>query len=447
MAKAIASRDNPLTARVMVNRVWMHHFGTGLVTTPSDFGVRSEPPSHPELLDHLAVWFTDEANWSLKRLHRLLMTSATYRQASADDPRARQVDPENRLLWRFPRQRLDLEAMRDAMLAATGELDLTIGGRPADPAGNRRTVYGKVDRQFLPGMARAFDFANPDLHIPQRATTTIPQQALFFMNGSFVMERARALAGRPEIAYAYHPQEKVRRMYRALLQREPTKQQVEAGVRFVSEVSALPQPPEPPPVPTMWQYGYGEVDPATGKLKSFTPLPHFDGKAYQGGSTWPDGTLGWAQLTATGGHAGDDRAHAVVRRWIAHKDCDVIVSGTVAHAETAGDGVRAFVISSREGTLASWTLHNRKADHKIEPVPVKQGDTIDFVVDIGGTLNNDMFSWAPVVRTVKVSGVPAEEFDAKKLFAGRPTIVAPPLDAWQQYAQVLMQSNEFLFVD
>jgi hypothetical protein len=431
----------------MVNRVCMHHFGAGLVTTPSDFGVRSEPPSHPELLDHLAVWFTGEADWSLKKLHRLLMTSATYRQASADDALARRLDPENRLLWHFARRRLDLEAMRDALLAATGELDPTMGGRPTDPAGNRRSVYGKVDRQFLPGMARAFDFANPDLHIPQRATTTIPQQALFFMNSRFVTDRARALAARPEVAYAYDPREKVRRMYRALFQREPGERQVEAGVRFVTDVSSLPPPPEPPPVPKMWQYGYGEVDPATGKLKSFTPLPHFDGKAYQGGPTWPDPALGWAQLTATGGHAGNDRAHAVVRRWIAEKDCDVTVSGTVAHAETAGDGVRAFVISSREGTLASWTLHNRKAEHTIEPVPVKQGDTIDFVVDIGGTLNNDTFTWAPVLRTVPVPGAAAEEFDAAKLFAGRPAASAPPLDPWQQYAQVLMQSNEFLFVD
>jgi hypothetical protein len=277
--------------------------------------------------------------------------------------------------------------------------------------------------------------------------TTIPQQALFFMNSSFVMDRARALVGRPEIAYAYDPAEKVRRMYRALFQREPSARQVEAAVGFVEDVAALPPAPEPPPVPTMWQYGFGEVDPKTGKLKGFTPLPHFDGKAYQGGPTWPDPALGWAQLTQTGGHAGNDLAHAVVRRWVAHKDCDVIISGTVAHAETAGDGIHAAIISSREGTLASWTLHNRKADHKIEPVPVKQGDTIDFVVDIGGTLNNDMFTWAPVIKTVKLSGVPAVEFDAKKLFAGRPTVTAAPLDAWQQYAQVLMESNEFLFVD
>jgi hypothetical protein len=451
MARLIASRDNPLTARVMVNRVWTHHFGTGLVTTPSDFGTRSEPPSHPELLDYLACWFSgdssDEANWSLKKLHKLLMLSATYRQASDDNAAARQVDADNRLLWHFPRQRLDLEAMHDTLLASTGELDQTMGGRPADNGQPRRSVYLKVDRQFLPGVARAFDFANPDLHIPQRSTTTIPQQALYFMNSPFVMDRARALANRPEIAFAYDPAMRVKRLYRTLFQREANAREVEAGVQFVSDVSALPMPPEPPPVPTMWQYGYGEIDAATGKVKSFTPLPHFTGTAYQGGDAWPNAKTGWAQLTATGGHAGDDHQHATIRRWVAPKDCSVIISGTVGHADVGGDGIRASIIFSREGTLATWTLFNRKADHKIEPIAVKEGDTIDFVVDLNGTINYDVFTWAPVIKTVKVRGVPADEYDAKKQFAGKPALAGPPLDAWQEYAQVLMQSNEFLFVD
>jgi hypothetical protein len=144
---------------VIVNRVWMHHFGEPLVDTPNDFGTRSTPPAHPELLDYLALALRRDG-WSLKRLHRLILLSSTYRQASLDRPACRQADPDNRLLWRMNRRRLDLEAMRDSLLALSGRLDRGMGGRPVDAAGDprcrRRTVYGLVDRQSLPGLYRAF---------------------------------------------------------------------------------------------------------------------------------------------------------------------------------------------------------------------------------------------------------------------------------------------------
>src|SRR6059058_5423693 len=129
LAKAIASKDNPLTARVIVNRVWMYHFGAGLVRTPGDFGTRGDKPTHPELLDWLAVRFTTDDGWSLKKLHRRMMLSASYQQASVDRPDAREIDPENKLLWRQTPRRLDFESMRDSLLAASGELDLSMGGK------------------------------------------------------------------------------------------------------------------------------------------------------------------------------------------------------------------------------------------------------------------------------------------------------------------------------
>ena len=203
LAKAIADPKNPLTARVFVNRVWMHHFGKGLVGTPSDFGVRCDPPTHPELLDYLADRFVKDG-WSVKKLHRLILLSDTYRQRSDDRPECVKVDPENRLLWKFNRQRLDFEAMRDSMLAVAGRLDVTIGGPAVDllaqPFVPRRTVYGFIDRQNLPGLFRTFDFASPDTHAPQRYTTTVPQQALFLMNSPFAVQQAKAIAARPEVA-------------------------------------------------------------------------------------------------------------------------------------------------------------------------------------------------------------------------------------------------------
>ena len=208
LARAITAADNPLTSRVIVNRVWMHHFGEPLVSTPSDFGTRSNPPTHPDLLDDLAARFI-QSGWSLKNLHRLILLSSTYQQASLDRPDCRSIDPENRLLWRFNRRRHDLEAMRDTLLAVSGRLDLAMRGRPVDvvndPKITRRTVYGLVDRQSLPAVFRAFDFANPDLSSERRHRTTVPQQALFSMNAPLVIELARALPSRPEVTAATSP--------------------------------------------------------------------------------------------------------------------------------------------------------------------------------------------------------------------------------------------------
>ena len=450
MARAIASADNPLTARVMVNRAWAWHFGSGLVTTPSDFGTRAEAPSHSELLDYLAKRFVSDG-WSIKKLHKLIMTSAVYREAaSGDSGAAASVDPSNRLLWHFNRQRLDFEAMRDSLLFVTGELDLAPFGRPVPMFDSRRrSVYGKVDRQFLPGVFRVFDFANPDLHIPTRPVTTVPQQALFFMNSPFVTDRAKALAKRPEVASAGDPTKRVETLYRLVYQRPPTPQQAEAALRFVSSVEAAqaekPAPP-PKPVESAWQYGYGEIDPGTHKLKSFTKLGHFTGKAWQGGIEWPDVKLGWVQLTADGGHAGNDLAHAAVRRWTAPRDGQYAVSGSVRHVHTEGDGIVASIVSGRDGVLASYTLHNRRAEAAVEPVKLGKGDTLDFVVDYHANLNYDDFYWSPTIKALdKSAGGAPQLWEAAKEFGGN----APPqpLGAWEQLAQVLLESNEFLFVD
>jgi hypothetical protein len=237
LAQAITSPENPLTARVIVNRVWMHHFGEPLVSTPSDFGTRSTPPSHPELLDHLAAGLQREG-WSLKALHRSIMLSSTYQQSGFDRPSCRQVDPENRLLWRFPRRRLDLESMRDTLLFVSGRLDSQMAGRPVDvandPKNGRRTVYGLVDRQSLPAVFRAFDFASPDQSAERRPRTTVPQQALFSMNAPFVIEQAKALVLRPEVAAAIPTEARIAALYRAVLARAPGPAEVQAAARFVT---------------------------------------------------------------------------------------------------------------------------------------------------------------------------------------------------------------------
>jgi len=196
LAEAIASPNNPLTPRVIVNRVWQHHFGRGLVGTPSNFGALGDSPTHPELLDHLTSRFL-ASGWSLKSLHRDIMLSATYRLSSDHDEAAAQVDGDNRLLWRMNRRRLDVESWRDSLLAVSGKLDRSLTGPSTelDAADNvRRTVYGKVSRHELNGLLRLFDFPDANITSEKRSETTVPQQQLFVLNSPFMVEQAKAFA-------------------------------------------------------------------------------------------------------------------------------------------------------------------------------------------------------------------------------------------------------------
>jgi mono/diheme cytochrome c family protein len=474
LAQAITAPGNPLTARVIVNRVWMQHFGRGLVSTPSDFGMRAEPPSHPELLDWLARRFIDEG-WSLKKLHRRILLSATYQQSSkvvsaqssvlggstqtehsapgtehsqlrGDYARSIEIDPGNRLLWRMQTHRLSFEETRDAWLAAADELDLRVGGKPVElfAAQNaRRTLYARVDRERLSPVLRTFDFANPDLSIPQRNDTIVPQQALFGMNHPFLAARAKVLVKRTDDSK--DNAERVRRLYASLYQRAPTTAEMQAALVFVQPEPATLAPREKP---SAWQYGYGEWDESTGRMKSFTPLPHFNGTAWQGGAQWPDAKLGWAQLTATGGHAGNDRKHAVARRWVARLDGTYAITSPLVHEPEQGDGIRAFIGHSVRGLLRSTTLHHSTEALNVEAIPMSKGDTLDFVVDIRDGLNSDQFLWSAKITPVATGGAGgdpgAQSWDAQREFAGPPVTSLTP---WQQLAQALMLTNEFVFVD
>lgn len=236
LARAIVDSKNPLTARVLVNRVWMHHFGAGLVRTPSDFGLRSEPPSHPELLDYLAARFMADG-WSIKRLHRLILLSAVYQQQSRDRADGRAADPENVLLWRMNRRRLDFEATRDALLAVSGRLDRRPGGAAVHDLlsgnANRRTLYCYLDRLNVPGLMRSFDFPSPDSSSPQRTETTVPQQALFFMNNAFVFDSAKRLLQRSDVAGQKELRGKVERVHILLFGRKPTAEEAKLAEEFI----------------------------------------------------------------------------------------------------------------------------------------------------------------------------------------------------------------------
>lgn len=465
LAQAITDPRNPLTARVMVNRLWLHHFGRGLVSTPSDFGKQGSPPSHPELLDWLAQRFID-SGWSLKAMHRLIMLSGTYQQQSVE-PRAKSeaadstlsalspslLDPDNRLLSRMNPHRLSFEEARDAWLAASGRLNLSVGGRPSplfSASNTRRTLYALVDRENVPAVMRTFDFANPDLSIPQRTETTVPQQALFGMNHPFVVQQAKALlkwSAQSSVRSGAH-EAKIRFIYEQLYQRSPSSDELTSALHFV-------QDDQTPIIATVdhsksWQYGYGEWDESTGRLKHFKPLPHFTGSAWQGDEAWPNETLGWAQLTATGGHPGNDRRHAVVRRWIADTAGNYDLRSTLLHEPLVGDGIRAFVSHSRLGKLRSATVLGDDAEMNFDTIAFQAGDSLDFIVDIGDGLNSDQFLWSPTITpsnpltTGSGGDVLHDTWDAEKDFSTQPK---SQLNAWEQLVQVLMLANEFMFVD
>jgi hypothetical protein len=258
LAEWIAHPDNPLTPRVIVNRLWGYHFGEGLVRTPSDFGLQGGLASHPELLDWLAgqlVHPPDGPAWSLKRIHRLIVTSATYRQTSRSVPKAAEVDADNRLIWRRPAQRLEAEAFRDAVLAISGDLDPRLGGPgyrdftissagnnetyavfdAVGPDFNRRSLYRTWVRAGTSPLLDTLDCPDPSVPTPRRSVTSTPLQALSLLNDVFIEHYASRFAERLRREAPENPAAQVHRAYALSFAREPAADEVTFGQRFVEE--------------------------------------------------------------------------------------------------------------------------------------------------------------------------------------------------------------------
>ena len=237
LARTIATQ--PMALRVMVNRVWKEHFGTGLVNTPSNFGVNGERPTHPELLDHLAQYFV-EHGLSTKALHREIMRSAVYQLSAANQPAAFAKDGGNRLYWRANRHRMSAEQIRDAVLFVSGALDLRTGGPSVTltPLADRRTVYGKVSRYKLDEFLQLFDFPSPSQTAEQRFSTSVPLQRLFFMNSDFMQQHAERLA--EQVADEPDDAARIQKVYRRLFGRTPTAAEIDAGRDFL-QAEALKQ--------------------------------------------------------------------------------------------------------------------------------------------------------------------------------------------------------------
>ena len=261
LARWMASKEHPLTSRVIVNRVWGWHFGAGLVSSPENFGSLGDRPSHPELLDWLADYFVN-SGWSIKELHRVIVSSSTYQMASAhpDVMNVDRIDPENRLRWRFPIQRLDAEQIRDAILAVSGRLESTMGGKTV-PLRNRqfvfdhtsidhtqydslrRALYLPVIRNNLYALFEQFDYPDPTTPTGQRTSTTVAPQALFMMNSELVMDAADALA-RMICNHSSDSTARIVYAYQRAFGREPTLAEILRAIKFIEEFDRAIVPQE-----------------------------------------------------------------------------------------------------------------------------------------------------------------------------------------------------------
>ena len=379
--------------------------------------------------------------WSLKQLHREILLSATWQQSSADQPKNRATDPENRLLWRMNRVRLSFEELRDSLLAAAGRLDTTIGGPPDDIVKNsvrRRTVFGTVDRMTMPNLYRYFDFPGADAHVSERHETIVAQQALYLMNNGFVMDQAGHAARRA--AAAADAGTRVEQLYELVLGRSPNAEEKQLGVEFVS---AQPAPDSRTSTPAdEWRYGVGSYDDATQRVSTFETFPFFAKDQYKGGAQDNDPELGRSMLNGKGGMAGPS---AVIRRWVAPRAGSVAITGLLVSRssvlQSTSEGVRGRVVSSRHGKLGEWVVFGTEEQTDFPEVKVEAGDTIDFVVNARGRDDRAAgFTWAPIV---KMDGA---QWDAAKNFKAPAPAPKTP-DVWQQFAQVLMEANEFTFLD
>jgi mono/diheme cytochrome c family protein len=407
-ARWLTSGEHPLVSRVIVNRIWMHHFGRGLVKTPSDFGKLGARPSHPQLLDWLADEFVQQ-HWSMKKLHRLIMSSTVWRQSgevrnggvrsngTAEEDSA--LRTPHSALTRKPLIRLEAEAIRDRMLAASGQLDRTLYGAPiaikeddtgqimVDGGQKRRSLYVQVRRSRPVAMMQAFDAPVMETNCESRSNSTVATQSLMLLNGAFILDQAAKLADRAAAESTALPAE---------------------------QLAQLPRLPAPRS--TAWSYGFGTFDEESNRTASFTRLTHWTGSQWQAGPKLPDPQLGYVLLHANGGHP-DIAERAVIRRWTALLDGTVSISGSLSHGSKNGDGVRGRVVSSRSGKAAEWTAFNGATDTPVTSLEVKAGDTIDFVTDCQTSHTSDSFNW-PVAILLKAEGQPDRSLSSKQQFRG-----------------------------
>ncbi len=443
MAKDIAYSQNPFTARNIVNRIWMWHFGEGIVRTVDDFGIMGELPDHPELLDFLAHWFV-ENGWSLKKLHELILTSETWRQESSNAKTEENmlVDSENRLLWKFNRRRLDLEQLRDSILDISGSISDEMYGRAVKilepPYSNRRSVYAFIDRQNLNPIFRNFDFSNPQESTGKRPNTTIPMQALFTLNSEFIQSQSVILAKN-----AKSQEDGIAYLHQQIFARPPADSDRILAESFLSAFASETEG-RTQQTNTEWSYGYGFID--ENAEVTFIPLPHWTGSAWQIGKERPVKDDPRSYLYADKGalHPGHTSKESFIYQWEAPADMTVSISGLAQRASVnKGNGVRLKIANSRREVLKDIVLKpsQSKIPMAIKTAKLLKGDRLFFIVEPHENDSSfDSVRWSPQVQDISGEW---PKWGLAESFSGPAT----PATAWSAYAHALMNTNRFLFIE
>ncbi len=379
-ARWLTSGRHPLVARVLVNRFWMHHFGTGIVDTPGEFGLLGSLPTQPEVLDWLADEFMAKG-WSLKHLHRVIMTSTVYKQQSKRTPDADQIDGGNQMYSHFPVKRLDAEAIRDSILAVSGKLDTTTFGAPVmvekDTSGQviingevqRRSVYLQMKRTEPIAILKAFDAPAMEINCTKRDSSTVATQSLMLMNSDFILRYADFFAARLN-------QEAQGKIESSVIE----------GLNLELGENALVNS-DP------WSYGYGEIsDAKEGEIANvtFTHFPFYGSDTWKGGEKVPDEQIGFSFLNKTSGHTAS-KGFSPIRRWTSPVTGKVQIKGKLHHPSANGDGVRLTLYSSRLGVLGQWSAKTGGVDYEVT-AEVESGDRIDAIVDMVQNYTSDSFS-------------------------------------------------------
>ena len=447
LAKSIADVNNPLTARVYVNRLWMNLFGKGIVRTPSDFGKQGEKPTNGPLLDYLAYTFMHSDGWSTKKLMKRMLLSRAFMGSSDISPDVAIKDPENRTFSHQNRRRYDMEQLRDALLFSSSKLATArVGGKSEElwekGYTSRRAVYGFIERQNLPLTFKTLDFASPDASSPMRFVTTVPQQALFMMNSPLVTDQARDIAKAVEQSGATTGTKAISAAFRSVLGRDASPAELQLGVAYLAKPEGTSDGLSSGP----WVMGYGSISQTLDRVTDFKKLTTFVNGTYQAGTVIPDKDLGWVLLTKDGGHPGSKDVMSI-RRFIAPLSGTYRIAGAISHGNAQGDGIVARIVSSKKGTLGQWTVYNNAVTPKLDDILLTKGEQLDFVVDCGASPDFDGYAWAPSLKLMD-TGLPKGQKRSWLTSEAFSDIPGPkPLTRLEQFVHALMMSNEFVTID
>lgn len=446
LAEKIADPANPLTARVMANRVWAWHFGNALAD-PGDFGIQHAPPTLLPLLDFLAIRF-NESGGSLKDLHRLILSSRAFRLSGDGPQKNSRIDEANSHFWKWNRRRADFESLRDHLLASSGSLkNDSIGGRSvsldSEGSDSRRSLYSFVDRYALATTFVSFDLPHPDHHAPKRIETTVPQQALYLLNSPLLIRQAERFADSPDFQNLPDDSAKISFLFKRLFQRDPTQAESQEILKWISESNPADYAPR---LSGAWEVRYAKD--TNGVLSEEQVFPLFHENSWRTGPDLATSPIRWLHALPDSGHTAE--GYSLILRWRAQGAWQVKMGGNIKRTQTGG-------------TPLEWKIFHNGKDLKTVPLGpdqstpidsdwlnVEAGGTVDFVLRAPGPVSMCVTSWELNISGKETpESTPAELGNFKNQFPtnNNPPSAPKPFSPWADVIQMLWASNEFNFIE